>query len=65
MLLGAAVSGKGHVRGDALSVVVIDKLPFAPPDDPVLRRASARCASRPQSVAELQIPATAIALKQG
>ena len=22
--------------GDALSVVVIDKLPFAPPDDPVL-----------------------------
>ena len=24
------------VPGDALSVVVIDKLPFAPPDDPVL-----------------------------
>jgi Rad3-related DNA helicase len=24
------------VRGDALSLVVIDKLPFAPPDDPVL-----------------------------
>jgi ATP-dependent DNA helicase DinG len=24
------------VRGEALSLVVIDKLPFAPPDDPVL-----------------------------
>lgn len=24
------------VRGDALSLVIIDKLPFAPPDDPVL-----------------------------
>ncbi|MFL6708751.1 MAG: helicase C-terminal domain-containing protein, partial [Massilia sp.] len=23
-------------RGDALSLVIIDKLPFAPPDDPVL-----------------------------
>jgi len=28
------------VRGDALSLVVIDKLPFAPPDDPVLRGAA-------------------------
>ena len=32
----ARVSGRVDVPGDALSVVVIDKLPFAPPDDPVL-----------------------------
>jgi Rad3-related DNA helicase len=27
------------VRGEALSVVMIDRLPFQPPDDPVLGRA--------------------------
>ena len=37
VLLGAQSFWEGvDVRGEALSVVVIDKLPFAPPDDPVL-----------------------------
>jgi ATP-dependent DNA helicase DinG len=37
VLLGSASFWEGvDVRGEALSVVVIDKLPFAPPDDPVL-----------------------------
>ena len=37
VLLGAASFWEGvDVRGEALSVVLIDKLPFAPPDDPVL-----------------------------
>ena len=37
MLLGSQSFWEGvDVRGDALSLVVIDKLPFAPPDDPVL-----------------------------
>jgi len=37
VLLGSASFWEGvDVRGDALSLVVIDKLPFAPPDDPVL-----------------------------
>ena len=49
VLLGAASFREGvDVAGDALSVVVIDKLPFAAPDDPVfearldaIRRAAA------------------------
>ncbi len=37
VLLGAASFWEGvDVVGEALSVVVIDKLPFAAPDDPVL-----------------------------
>src|SRR5258708_12403014 len=37
VLLASASFWEGvDVRGDALSLVVIDKLPFAPPDDPVL-----------------------------
>jgi ATP-dependent DNA helicase DinG len=54
------------VRGEALSVVVIDKLPFAPPDDPVLaaRLEHLRRAGRNPFV-EYQLPHAAIALKQG
>ena len=37
VLLGSASFREGvDVPGDALSVVVLDKLPFAPPDDPLL-----------------------------
>ena len=37
MLLGGQSFWEGvDVRGEALSLVLIDKLPFAPPDDPVL-----------------------------
>jgi ATP-dependent DNA helicase DinG len=54
------------VRGEALSVVVIDKLPFAPPDDPVLaaRLAHLRRNGR-NPFLEYQVPQAAIALKQG
>ncbi|HEX4858200.1 MAG TPA: ATP-dependent DNA helicase [Usitatibacteraceae bacterium] len=54
------------VKGDALSLVVIDKLPFAPPDDPVLAAridAIARRGGNP--FMSYQVPAAAIALKQG
>jgi ATP-dependent DNA helicase DinG len=54
------------VRGEALSLVVIDKLPFAPPDDPVLAarlEALARRGGNP--FVEHQLPQAAIALKQG
>ena len=38
VLVGSATFWEGvDVSGDALSVVVIDKLPFAPPDDPVIQ----------------------------
>ncbi|HCJ50923.1 MAG TPA: helicase, partial [Gallionella sp.] len=37
VLLGSQSFWEGvDVRGEALSLVIIDKLPFAPPDDPVL-----------------------------
>ena len=67
VLLGAASFWEGvDVRGDALSVVVIDKLPFAPPDDPVLdARIRAIREQGGNPFAQLQIPQTAIALKQG
>jgi ATP-dependent DNA helicase DinG len=67
VLLGAASFWEGvDVAGDALSVVVIDKLPFAAPDDPVL-------AARLETLREAglkpffdwQIPNAVIALKQG
>ena len=67
VLLGAASFWEGvDVRGEALSVVVIDKLPFAPPDDPVLEaRLSTIREAGGNPFAEYQVPAAAIALKQG
>jgi ATP-dependent DNA helicase DinG len=54
------------VRGDALSLVVIDKLPFAPPDDPVLaaRIEKLRAAGR-NPFMEYQLPRAVISMKQG
>ncbi|HXC37556.1 MAG TPA: ATP-dependent DNA helicase, partial [Burkholderiales bacterium] len=54
------------VRGEALSLVVIDKLPFAPPDDPVLQARLDRMKSEGRNAfMEYQLPQAAIALKQG
>ena len=67
VLLGTYSFWEGvDVRGEALSCVVIDKLPFAPPDDPVLR-------ARLRYLRELgqdpfmshQVPQAVLALKQG
>jgi ATP-dependent DNA helicase DinG len=54
------------VRGEALSLVVIDKLPFAPPDDPVLsaRIDRMRAAGR-NPFMEYQLPRAVISMKQG
>ena len=54
------------VRGEALSLVVIDKLPFAPPDDPVLaaRIEQLRKAGR-NPFMDYQLPRTVISMKQG
>ncbi|MCA1778896.1 MAG: ATP-dependent DNA helicase [Xanthomonadaceae bacterium] len=67
LLLGAASFWEGvDVRGDALSVVIIDKLPFASPDDPVLSATIRAVRDRGGNpFGELQIPSAVIALKQG
>jgi len=67
VLLGAQSFWEGvDVRGEALSVVVIDKLPFAPPDDPVLAaRIEATRARGGNPFTELQLPQAVLSLKQG
>jgi ATP-dependent DNA helicase DinG len=67
VLLGAQSFWEGvDVRGEALSVVVIDKLPFAPPDDPVLAaRIEAIRARGGNPFTELQLPRAVLSLKQG
>jgi len=54
------------VRGEALSCVIIDKLPFAPPDDPLLkaRHQQLRAAGENPFMVQ-QLPHAAILLKQG
>ena len=54
------------VRGEALSVVVIDKLPFAPPDDPVLAARIEKATREGRNAfMEHQLPEAVILLKQG
>ena len=67
VLLGAASFWEGvDVRGEALSVVLIDKLPFAPPDDPVLAaRIEALRAEGSNPFMEFQLPQAVLQLKQG
>ena len=67
VLLGTSSFWEGvDVRGEALSCVIIDKLPFAAPDAPVLRaRAAALEAAGRNPFIEYQIPEAVIALKQG
>ena len=67
VLLGTSSFWEGvDVKGAALSVVIIDKLPFAAPDDPVLKArldAIERRGGNP--FFEEQIPQAVITLKQG
>lgn len=67
ILIGSQSFWEGvDVRGQALSLVVIDKLPFAPPDDPVLAARLARVTARGgNAFMEHQVPAAVISLKQG
>lgn len=54
------------VKGDALTLVVIDKLPFAPPDDPVLaKRLELLSQAGGNAFMSHQVPQAIIALKQG
>ena len=67
VLVGSQSFWEGvDVRGEALSVVIIDKLPFAPPDDPVLSaRIDKMNAEGKNAFMEYQLPYSVITLKQG
>lgn len=67
ILVGSQSFWEGvDVRGEALSLVVIDKIPFAPPDDPVL---SARIEQMQRegrnAFIDYQLPRAVINVKQG
>jgi len=67
VLLGTASFWEGvDVRGEALSCVIIDKLPFASPGDPVLAaRIDALRRRGGNPFWDFQLPQAVIALKQG
>ena len=67
VLVGSQSFWEGvDVRGDALSLVVIDKLPFAPPDDPLLAARIERINRDGRNAfVEYQLPQAVITLKQG
>ena len=67
VLVGSQSFWEGvDVRGEALSCVIIDKLPFAPPDDPVLAaRIDKMNEEGKNAFMEYQLPYAVITLKQG
>ena len=67
VLLGTGAFWEGvDVRGDKLTCVLIDKLPFTSPDDPLLQAKVEDCRKRGYNpFALMQIPQAVITLKQG
>jgi len=67
ILIGSASFWEGvDVVGAQLSLVVIDKLPFAPPDDPVVAARARQMRQRGEEpFMQLHLPRAAMALKQG
>lgn len=67
VLLGTTSFWEGvDVRGEALSCVIIDKLPFAPPGDPVMKARLDNLRHRGENpFAAFQLPMAVLALKQG
>ncbi|MBK7857174.1 MAG: ATP-dependent DNA helicase [Archangiaceae bacterium] len=54
------------VPGDALSLVIIDKLPFAPPDEPLMAARIEALKERGENAFEAhQVPSAALSLRQG
>ncbi len=67
VLLGTGSFREGvDVRGKALTLVMIDKLPFAPPDDPVFQaRSDAMRRTGKNPFFDAQLPEAVVAMKQG
>jgi len=66
-LVASATFWEGFdVPGQALQLVVIDKLPFPPPNDPLVEARSLRLEREGRSAfATYSVPEAAVALKQG
>ncbi len=67
VLFGTSSFWQGiDVQGEQLSCVIIDKLPFAVPSDPIMKaRTDAIAAAGGNAFNDLQVPQAVIALKQG
>jgi ATP-dependent DNA helicase DinG len=67
ILVASATFWEGiDMPGDALQLLVIDKLPFTPPDDPVLQARSKALEGQGKSpFKHLHLPQAAVALRQG
>lgn len=66
LLVATSSFGRVDVRGDALSCVIIDKLPFTSPDDPLLKARIEDCRLRGgDPFNDVQLPDAVITLKQG
>ena len=67
MLVASASFWEGvDVPGDALQLVVIDKLPFPPPNDPLVEARTRRIEAEGRSpFNDYFVPEAAVALKQG
>ncbi|MCR9191679.1 MAG: ATP-dependent DNA helicase [Gammaproteobacteria bacterium] len=67
VLLGTATFWEGvDVKGDSLSCVIIDKIPFASPKDPVMQGKIRHCQAQGRSAfEEISLAAAVLSLKQG
>lgn len=67
LLLGTSSFWEGvDVRGDALKIVMIDRIPFAPPDDPIVQAREAYLKEKGlHGFVHFQMPEAIIAMKQG
>ena len=67
VLVASAAFWEGiDLAGDVLQLLVIDKLPFAPPDDPLVRAQTDACkAAGGNAFKDIHLPQAAMALKQG
>lgn len=67
VLLGTSSFWEGvDVKGEALKLVVIDRIPFAPPDDPIVQAREAYLKEKGlNGFVNFQLPEAVIAMKQG
>ena len=67
VLVASAAFWEGiDLAGDVLQLLVIDKLPFAPPDDPLVRAQTDACkAAGGNAFKDIHLPQAAMVLKQG